>query len=152
MIEFLVPTIPIAQPRPRATALAGRVRVFEAKQAHPVHVYKAAVTQAARAAYAGAPLDGPLRVTLYCVFPRPASMRWKTRPQVRVWHGKKPDCDNVAKSTLDSLNGLLYRDDSQVASLMVLKVIASGDEQPHVVVTIEEATALATPRGPGEPQ
>lgn len=34
---------------------------------------------------------------------------------------KKPDTDNIAKAILDSLNGLAYKDDSQVTSLIVDK-------------------------------
>ena len=34
---------------------------------------------------------------------------------------KKPDCDNVAKIVLDSLNKIAYDDDKQVAELTVLK-------------------------------
>ena len=33
----------------------------------------------------------------------------------------KPDVDNVAKAVLDALNGVAYKDDSQVVSLSVLK-------------------------------
>lgn len=33
----------------------------------------------------------------------------------------KPDCDNLAKSILDSLNGLAYQDDKQVVELIVKK-------------------------------
>lgn len=48
---------------------------------------------------------------------------------------KKPDCDNIAKIILDSLNGIAYYDDSQVVRLNVEKRYA---EQPKVVVTIIE--------------
>ena len=34
---------------------------------------------------------------------------------------KKPDCDNVAKIVLDSLNKIAYDDDKQVGELTVLK-------------------------------
>ena len=34
---------------------------------------------------------------------------------------KKPDCDNVVKIVLDSLNKIAYDDDKQVAELTVLK-------------------------------
>lgn len=34
---------------------------------------------------------------------------------------KKPDADNIAKSILDALNGLAYKDDSQVDVLLVIK-------------------------------
>lgn len=48
---------------------------------------------------------------------------------------KKPDADNVAKVVLDALNGLAYKDDTQVCSLSVLKKYA---EQEGVSVHISE--------------
>jgi Holliday junction resolvase RusA-like endonuclease len=39
---------------------------------------------------------------------------------------KKPDIDNLAKSVLDGMNGIVWRDDSQIVSLHVTKVYASG--------------------------
>ena len=40
----------------------------------------------------------------------------------------KPDCDNLAKSILDSLNGLAYHDDKQVVELVVKKYYAESAE------------------------
>ena len=40
----------------------------------------------------------------------------------------KPDCDNLAKSILDSLNGLAYQDDKQVVELIVKKYYAENAE------------------------
>ena len=40
----------------------------------------------------------------------------------------KPDCDNLAKSILDSLNGLAYHDDKQVVELVVKKYYAENAE------------------------
>jgi len=37
---------------------------------------------------------------------------------------KKPDADNVAKSVLDAMNGVVYADDSQVVDLVVQKTNA----------------------------
>jgi len=137
-IVFIVPAVPIAQPRPRATTISGAARMYEAKKEHPVHVFKAACKLAAHKAYQGAPLTGPLRVDLQFVFPRPKSMLWKTRAMPRLAHTKKPDADNLVKSVLDALNGVVFVDDSQVFEVNCLKVIASGSEQPHVEVRIEE--------------
>lgn len=48
---------------------------------------------------------------------------------------KKPDIDNIAKSILDALNKLAYRDDTQVVTLHMEKHYA---EDPRVEVEIEE--------------
>ena len=47
----------------------------------------------------------------------------------------KPDTDNIAKSILDSLNGIAYKDDKQVVELIVYKFY---NDVPYVNVTIEE--------------
>lgn len=48
---------------------------------------------------------------------------------------KKPDCDNIAKIILDSLNGIAYLDDKQVVQLDVKKHYS---DEPCVVVRIED--------------
>lgn len=136
-MSFLVPALPVAQPRARATAFAGRARVYEPSR-HPVQAFKASVRIAAAIAYDGPPLDGPLQVDCVFTFPRPKAMVWKNKPMPRVWHAKKPDRDNLDKAVLDALSGLLWRDDCQVCSGSLEKWIAAGDEQPGVRVTVRE--------------
>lgn len=147
-----VPAVPVAQPRPRATMAHGRkgARIHEVtsikaadgtRKPHPIVAYKGTVRMAASDAYKGAPLDGPLAVSIECVMPRPTKYRWKTRPMPRLPHTCKPDCDNLAKSTLDALAQLLWVDDAQITDLKVSKWIAAGDEQPHVVIEVSELPA-----------
>lgn len=42
---------------------------------------------------------------------------------------KKPDADNIAKIILDSLNGIAYKDDSQVIELQVSKFFTFDTER-----------------------
>lgn len=134
-ITITVPAVPVAQPRPRATSFGGHARVYQPSK-HPVTAFKATVRMAFQSAYAGAPLTGPLRCDCLFVMPRPKSLIWKTRPMPRVPHTAKPDRDNLDKSVLDALKGLAWIDDSQVCQGNIQKWIASGDEQPHAVITI----------------
>lgn len=53
-------------------------------------------------------------------------------------HTKKPDVDNCVKAILDGLNGLAYKDDSQIIEIRARKHYADGGE-PRAEVTIEEA-------------
>lgn len=150
MICFRVPSVPVAQPRPRAClAVGGKgARMHEVtsiknaatgeRKAHPILAFKATVRLAAEQAYHGAPLEGPLRIDVILVFPRPGNMRWKTRPMPRAPHTKKPDRDNCDKAVLDSLKGTVFVDDSQVVDGRIQKWIAAGDEQPHVEIRISE--------------
>lgn len=143
-IAFVVPAVPVAQPRTRVTSIHGHARAYEPRtvktatgiQPHPIAEFKSTVKHAARAAYDGPPLDMPLRVDVVFVFPRPADMRWKKKPMPRVLHVKKPDRDNLDKSVLDALKGIIWIDDCQACDGRIQKFIAAGDEQPHVEVTI----------------
>lgn len=135
-IEFTVPAVPVAQPRPRATAFAGRARIYQPTK-HPVSDFKASVRMAAQHAFKGAPLTGPLRVDCVFVFPRTKGQVWRKRPMPRLPHVKKPDRDNIDKAVLDALTGILWADDCQVCAGSLEKWIAAGDEQPHVLVSVQ---------------
>lgn len=78
-----------------------------------------------------------LKVQIFCYFAPPKSVSKKKRQQMlsnKINVTKKPDCDNIAKIILDSLNKIAYHDDSQVVNLYVSK---QYNEIPHVSVTIE---------------
>jgi len=45
----------------------------------------------------------------------------------------KPDLDNVAKAILDALNGVVYKDDSQICELFVKKMYCT---KPRVEVFV----------------
>jgi Holliday junction resolvase RusA-like endonuclease len=141
-IRFAVPAVPVAQPRQRHR-IAGKgsrqfVQNYIATEA-PVNAFKAAVMRAAEAVYDGPVLDGPVCVDMVFLLPRPKNMMWKTKPMLRVMHTKRPDLDNLQKAVLDALSGRLWRDDAQVCIGHAVKLIASGDEQPHVELCVMDA-------------
>jgi len=140
-LKIYVPAIPVAQPRPRAVNVNGQAMIVGNPKSHPVAAYKAVCRMAAHEVFRAEPLCGPLAVTILCVLPRPQAMVWKKRPMPRVPHDKhRPDVDNLAKSVMDALNGLVWRDDGQIHRLQVQKVIAAGDEQPHTEIVIWQET------------
>lgn len=74
------------------------------------------------------------------VFYEPAkskSRKEKTRLIKERVYTKKPDCDNIAKSILDGLNGLAYKDDSQVVELLIGKHYSMFSEIQVELETIE---------------
>ena len=84
------------------------------------------------------PLEGPLEATLTFFFSRPAS-HYRTgkfagtlKPGMPSWHSKRKDLDNLIKFVLDSLNGIAYLDDSQVAVLRSAKFYTNGEPRSEV--------------------
>ena len=72
-----------------------------------------------------------LEIRLDFFLQRPKSLPKKIR-----YHIKRPDIDNLAKSILDSLEGIIYVNDAQVISLIVTKDYGT----PLCRVRVEEWT------------
>ena len=67
-------------------------------------------------------IDGSLSVTIYAYFELPKDTSKKKRAEMlNKPYTHKPDADNIAKIILDGLNGVAYKDDSQISSLKVHK-------------------------------
>ena len=83
------------------------------------------------------PIEGAEKAKITAVFTVPKSYSKKKRAEAltRIDYTHKPDCDNIAKIILDSLNGLAYIDDSQVSCLLVFK---NYGEQEKVIVELEK--------------
>lgn len=135
-IKIYVPAVPVAQPRPRAVSIAGMPRLYQADRHHPIHDFKASCRMSAIAAYAEEPLDEPIALTALFVMPRPKHLMWKRRAMPRVPQTTGADLDNLIKSVLDALNGLMWRDDKLIYHVNATKLTAAGDEQPHVELII----------------
>ena len=144
MIALRIATVPIAQPRQRTTIRTTRDgKIFTGNYTpanHPVRQFKADV-RAAVSRVLSAPLDGPVALRVVFVLPRPKRLIWKRREMPRLPHTARPDLDNLVKAIKDSLNGLAWRDDSQVVEFSAGKCYASGNELPGVELAIEEASA-----------
>lgn len=83
-------------------------------------------------------LNGEIKADIKVYFEIPKSTSKKQREKMllnQVKPTKKPDCDNIAKIILDSLNDIAYADDKQVISLTVEKLYSVT---PKVCLTIQE--------------
>ena len=84
----------------------------------------------------GEKLNGNLTVLIQCNFPIPKSVSKKKHAELlHAPYPHKPDCDNLAKSILDALNGIAFDDDMQVVTLIVTKLYS---DEVKTVVTIGE--------------
>ena len=83
------------------------------------------------------PFTGEIKVCINAVFEVPKSYSKKKREELLRGAGytHKPDVDNISKIILDSLNGLAYKDDSQVTCLLVFKEYGYENK---VIVELQE--------------
>lgn len=80
----------------------------------------------------------PLSVGIVFRMARPGShwaKRGGVKPTAPIAPATKPDVDKLARSTLDSLTGIVFDDDSRIVELGVVKVYAEpGREGARIVV------------------
>lgn len=128
-LTFEIKGVPKGKARPRFTK-QGRAytpketRDYEREIADIAH--NAAVVQNWRKA----DKSTPLMVEIKAIFPIPASWSKKQKQAAmcgEIYPTVKPDCDNIAKVILDSLNGIVFDDDKQVVGLVVGKCYATNE-------------------------
>src|SRR5688572_16680202 len=129
-VRIVVDGPPVGKGRPRFIRASGRA-FTPAKTAS----YEAILAHAAGEAMAGRPpLDGPVRVTAtaYMTIPASWSKRKTEEALVGILRPGKPDADNLLK-TLDAFNGIVWRDDAQVAEAQISKLY---DPDPRFEVEV----------------
>lgn len=68
------------------------------------------------------PSEKPIKATLVFGFEPPKSASKKKREELlKSKYTKKPDVDNLVKAILDALNGIAYKDDSQIFDCRIVK-------------------------------
>lgn len=138
MLEVFIPGTPKAKARARVTKSG---HAFTPKdtvnyenwvkekflEQHPEHI----------------PLKGPIRMTAKFYFPRPKK-HYRTgkfsedlRADAPKYHSNTPDLDNLIKSITDGLNGIAFKDDSQIFCLTDC-IKGYTDHLPGAVIEIEE--------------
>lgn len=102
---------------------------------------------AAKAMAGGGLLEGP--VELHIIIEQIQPVSWsKKKKAASVFVTGKPDCDNQIKLISDAMNGIVWRDDSQVASIDFVRRYTPGPERAIVTVkTLLNGTPLFSKRG-----
>ena len=135
MISFVVHMEPRAKGRPRATSIGGVARQYTpAATRHWEHEFAARAEQH----QPPEPLRGPLDLVAVFVFRRPMRLNRRRDPQGLIAHDRKPDVDNVLKSTLDSLACFFAMGDQQIARIHATKYYAERGGTPRIEITIKE--------------
>ena len=135
MVEFMVLGAPKGKERPRAAKLRDRTIVYTPKKTKD---YEREIATADRTQCRGI-FSGAVAIEIHAYYEIPKSASRKRVLDMvsdRERPTKKPDGDNIAKAVCDALNGVAYKDDSQVVDLTVRKYYSKF---PHVQVFISEA-------------
>ena len=85
------------------------------------------------------PFDNPVQMEVTFYFQVPKSYTKKHRLEFareNKPHTKRPDLDNLVKAVTDALNGLAYKDDSQIYSMVIQKWETL--EESNIEIKIQE--------------
>ena len=134
-LAFTITGEPKGQPRPRAFARKmGSIHVARFYDSDVADEWKRAVQIVvldASIVHKWPLTLGPVAISMCFSLPRPKSHFGAKglKPSAPVHHSGKPDADNLAKLVMDQItkSGRVWRDDSQVVSLRVEKLWASGN-------------------------
>ncbi|GAA5417963.1 hypothetical protein Pryu01_03041 [Paraliobacillus ryukyuensis] len=135
MIKFTIPGEPVAQGRPRAGKTKyGKTVLYDPSKSKN---YKQYIKLVASQHVPVKQIEGQISMRLKIYRQIPKSMTKKLRKaSIDEIHRPttKPDCSNIAKGIEDALNGMIYKDDSQIVDLRVSKYYS---ENPRVEVEIK---------------
>ena len=136
MVTFKVDADPVGKQRARYAKRGNHVMTYTPDKTRN---YETLIKEAAIEAMGSSePLETPVTLYLYIRAPIPKSL-----PKKRIeacLNGlekpiKKPDASNVLKSVEDAMNGVVYKDDSQIVNIHVSKVYSTV---PGVDICIKE--------------
>ena len=126
MVTFKLDANPVGKQRARYVKRGNFVQAYTPDK---TRTYEALIKEASREAMGSTePLETPVNLYLYIRAPIPKSL-----PKKRIeacLNGlekpiKKPDASNILKSVEDAMNGVVYKDDSQIVNIHVSKVYSS---------------------------
>lgn len=143
LVRFRVFGVPKTQGSMRAIIARGTGRAIALHDQDPaLRSWRTVVADAARQAHRGL-MDGPLGVTLVFHLPVPTSRPETLRTPKQRWQWlfpwRRPDLDKLERAILDSLTGVLFRDDAQIVAVTKRK---SYGAEPGVEVLVEPLVGL----------
>jgi Holliday junction resolvase RusA-like endonuclease len=136
MVTFKVDGDPVGKQRARYAKRGNFVQTYTPDKTRN---YESSIKEAAiQAMGSNEILETPVNLYLYIRAPIPKSLP-KKRLEACL-NGlekpiKKPDASNVLKSVEDAMNGVVYKDDSQIVNIHVTKVYSS---QSGIDVCVKE--------------
>jgi len=137
--KFIIPGNPIAQARPRATRRGNKIMMYDPKESRE---YKEFVALIAKQHAPKNPYEGALQVAINIYRQIPKNTTKKNRALFLKGIKRpvsKADTSNYVKGIEDALNGIIYKDDSQIVDLYASKFYS---ENPRVEVTIKDLSLV----------
>jgi Holliday junction resolvase RusA-like endonuclease len=134
MVTFVIKGIPKVKKRPNFSTRGGKIRIYTPKT---TATFENLVKIKSEENFKH-PLDGPICLAIRFYLPRPQRLIWKKRPMPEVFSDKRPDIDNLAKSVIDGLNGVAFKDDGQISDLHITKKFHSGNDEPKTIIMIDK--------------
>lgn len=133
MIQFTVYGTPVAQGRPRASTIHGRVQMYDPAKSRDFKKYVKLVASQHRPSKL---LEGAL--ALKVIIYKPSLKSFSKKKATAAEKGElrpvtKPDVDNYVKAIKDACNKVLWHDDSQVVDLHISKYYS---ENPRIEITV----------------
>ena len=123
------------QPQGKGRARFGNGRTYTPSK---TVAYEGLIAMAGEKAMQGRDLmEGPVYVTVTATFDIPKSRAKKIGAAMTsgiAWHVGKPDADNIMKAAGDGLNGIVWKDDSQIAYFKITKLYG---EKPGLDILVE---------------
>ena len=126
MVTFKVDANPVGKQRARYVKRGNFVQAYTPEK---TRTYETLIRDSAIEAMGSSePLETPVNLYLYIRVPIPKSYSKKKVEDCLNGLDKpirKPDASNILKSVEDGMNGVVYKDDSQIVNLHVTKVYSS---------------------------
>lgn len=132
--EFEVPGKIVGKGRPRVNSYTGTVYTPTRTKDYETLVEQYFLLKYPRYT----PIEGRVQVEINANFEIPKSTKKADRELMlenKINPTKKPDIDNIVKIVLDALNGIAFKDDTQITRLQVEKSYSLNE---NVVVKISE--------------
>lgn len=131
MIRIHVP----GQPQGKGRARFGNGRTYTPAK---TVAYEGLIAMAGQDAIGDRPMiEGAVKVTVIATFDIPKSRAKKIAKAMEngpVWHTARPDGDNILKALADGLNGVVWKDDCQIA---LAKIVKQYGEKPGLEINVE---------------
>ena len=129
---------PMAQSRPRFARRGRGVVAYEKKE---MKIWRAECSRLIKETFGSDRLiETPLKIDVifYIQPPKYISSKKRLKEKLeaeKIFCGKKPDIDNYLKALLDSMTGIVFKDDGQVVECRTRKLYSPN---PRIEFTIEE--------------